>query len=436
MLSEQKTLTLSATGDSLITRSCRQINDANFKKMVEIIRSSEVNFTNLEILLNHFKGSPSAFSGGTWVSTHPRILEELKWMGFNTFAWGNNHTLDWSEEGLLRTLKVLEDSGVLYAGAGRHLYEARKPNYMDVSSGHVAMVAMTSTFTPGAQAGRQSNEVQGRPGINPLRLEETIVLEQDEFDWMKQIVEKYELNSYQKRMAHLGLELENPDQLKVFNRVFEVGKPTGIRLQVETADRQENLQSIRDARRQADWVIASIHTHEQVGADREQIPEFLEKFAHECIDAGADIVLGHGPHLLRGMEIYKNRPILYSLGNFFFENELVQLQPADAYDSKKLPQTASVPDLMDFRSEGGKGFQSDPLYWESIVVTCVLSPGGVKELRLYPIELGYGKGRTKRGQPRLVSGEKGKEIIQRMNDLSSKYHAFFEWNGQYGELQI
>ena len=42
--------------------------------------------------------------------------------------------------------------------------------------------------------------------------------------------------------------------------------------------------------------------------------------AHWAIDQGADLFAGHGPHFLRGIEIYKNRPIFYSLGNFIFQN--------------------------------------------------------------------------------------------------------------------
>lgn len=40
------------------------------------------------------------------------------------------------------------------------------------------------------------------------------------------------------------------------------------------------------------------------------------------IDAAADVVVGHGPHVLRGIEVYKGRPIFYSLANFIFENDL------------------------------------------------------------------------------------------------------------------
>ena len=48
-------------------------------------------------------------------------------------------------------------------------------------------------------------------------------------------------------------------------------------------------------------------------------PDFLIELAHKSIDSGADAFVGHGPHLLRGIEIYKGKPIFYDLGEFFRE---------------------------------------------------------------------------------------------------------------------
>ncbi len=47
--------------------------------------------------------------------------------------------------------------------------------------------------------------------------------------------------------------------------------------------------------------------------------ECVSQFAHEAIDAGADLVVGHGSHTVLGIEIYRGRPIFYGLGNFFFQ---------------------------------------------------------------------------------------------------------------------
>ncbi|MFN0278318.1 MAG: CapA family protein [Pyrinomonadaceae bacterium] len=85
-------------------------------------------------------------------------------------------------------------------------------------------------------------------------------------------------------------------------------------------------QLVTAATKKADLVIVSFHGGAE-GTDRQHVPNQTEiyvgetrgnlpLFAHTVIDAGADLVLGHGPHVLRGMEIYKDRLIAYSLGNF------------------------------------------------------------------------------------------------------------------------
>lgn len=46
------------------------------------------------------------------------------------------------------------------------------------------------------------------------------------------------------------------------------------------------------------------------------------EIAHALIDAGADVIAGHHPHVYQGIEIYKNKPIIYSLGNFLFDQSM------------------------------------------------------------------------------------------------------------------
>jgi len=83
---------------------------------------------------------------------------------------------------------------------------------------------------------------------------------------------------------------------------------------------------VEEAKAGADLVIVSMHAGAE-GADRQHVPpgpeEFLGEnrgdvraFAHAVVDAGAALVVGHGPHVVRGMEVYRGRLIAYSLGNF------------------------------------------------------------------------------------------------------------------------
>lgn len=83
---------------------------------------------------------------------------------------------------------------------------------------------------------------------------------------------------------------------------------------------------VEQANKKADLVVVSFHGGAE-GVDAQRVPNRLEMFGKEkrgnlplfartVIDAGADLVLGHGPHVLRGMEIYKDRLVVYSMGNF------------------------------------------------------------------------------------------------------------------------
>ena len=83
---------------------------------------------------------------------------------------------------------------------------------------------------------------------------------------------------------------------------------------------------VRKAARSADVVVVTMHAGAE-GSDRQHVKRGTElflgenrgdsmRFAHAVVDAGADLVVGSGPHVLRGMEWYKSRLIAYSLGNF------------------------------------------------------------------------------------------------------------------------
>src|SRR5690606_1254936 len=141
---------------------------------------------------------------------------------------------------------------------------------------------------------------------------------------------------------------------------------------------------------QADWVVVSIHAHEAATpADRSQPAQFVVEFAHAMIDAGADIVVGHGHHQLRGIEVYKGKPIFYSLGNFIFENDLLAFQPADNCDKQELPASSLPGDFYTKRSKNDTtGFPADRRYWRTVVAEVIfVSDRTLREVRLHPVSL-------------------------------------------------
>jgi poly-gamma-glutamate synthesis protein (capsule biosynthesis protein) len=127
--------------------------------------------------------------------------------------------------------------------------------------------------------------------------------------------------------------------------------------------------------------------------------------------------------VLRGVEIYNGKPIFYSLSNFIFQNETVRFLPGDFYAQQGLPADANTADAFDSRNELSSygGFPGRADYWESFIAEPVFVDGALSEIRLHPIELGFGKPRPQRGRPRLADGETGRRIIEKLAELSEPF---------------
>jgi len=224
---------------------------------------------------------------------------------------------------------------------------------------------------------------------------------------------------------------ERDTEIDFLGHRFVLDEGFSVSTRPNSRDVEENLKWIREARRQADWVVVSLHCHEfggpsllraRVRTDLEAFADFLPAFAHEAIDAGADLFVGHGSHFPLGIEIYKGKPVFYSLGNFIFQNETVTFFPADAYERFDLDSTATPADFLDARTDQDtKGHPGDPLYWENIVARCDFAESKLREVRLFPIDQGHGRPRAQRGRPLLAEGEVRDRILQRLQRLSLAY---------------
>jgi poly-gamma-glutamate capsule biosynthesis protein CapA/YwtB (metallophosphatase superfamily) len=416
-------LTLVATGDSIINRPLSVYREPAFTDLVQLIQSADVGFTNLETLIHDYEVNPSVGSGGnTFMASHPRMLEELKWAGINLVSSANNHAYDYGEGGLLATIKNLEASGMAYAGTGRNLSEARAPRYLDTARGRVALIAVSSTFPSDARAMEQRPDLQGHPGINTLRFSTSYTVDSEAFDELRRTGRKLGLDAERAWQAGFGmrgnLPADTDTKYHFLEKEFVLGEGFEVATSPNKRDLEGNLKWVREARRQADWVAVSAHSHEY-GAEREDPPEFLCAFARSCIDAGADIFIGHGPHFVKGVEVYQGKPILYSIGNFVLQNEMLTRLPAEFYDRFALGSDATPGEAFDARSANEtRGFPADTIWWESVVVSSEFRDGHLKELRLHPIDLGHGLPRSQRGRPVLAGAEVGTRVLERMQRLS------------------
>jgi poly-gamma-glutamate synthesis protein (capsule biosynthesis protein) len=193
---------------------------------------------------------------------------------------------------------------------------------------------------------------------------------------------------------------------------------------------------VRNAETLADYTIVSIHAHESQG-DRTVPARFVVDFARRMIDEGADVFVGHGPHVLRGIEIYKGKPILYSLGDFVFQNETLQRLPDENYAPLGLGEDKGLSDFNDARYDHDRtGFPASPEIWESVVAEAVFEGKELSELRLHPISLGFGKARYVRGRPLPADEKLSRKIIADLTRLSKPFGTDVEYVDGMGVVRV
>jgi len=417
----------------MITRGALASRDESVAGLVALVRDADVAFTNLEVLPNDFRGYPAVESGGTHLAAHRGVLDDLIAMGFNLFSCANNHALDYSIEGLLATIEVLEEKGVPFAGIGRTLAEARMPVYLDHEGGSVAMVSCCSTFAKGQSAGDQRPEIQGRPGLNPLRFDVTYEVTQEQLGTLREIADALGLERQRREWIQLGFASPPKDpsifpltdtnlrSAELLNARFRAADQPVVKTVPDAQDMEEVLKWTREARLRADVVLVGLHAHEQE-ATIEDPAEFVRTFARRAVEEGADVVVGHGPHLLRGVEVYRGKPIFYSLGNFIAQNELVHKLPADSYEYFGVGPDKTPAELFQIRhGYDKKGFPADKRFWQTVVPVCDFEDGRLRWIEAIPVTLDHGRPVHRRGRPRLAEGEEAEEILARFARLSEAF---------------
>jgi len=188
---------------------------------------------------------------------------------------------------------------------------------------------------------------------------------------------------------------------------------------VSKTDVETVLRSVREGKMKSDFLSFGIHTHEVQYPDKpdtDPLPgDFLQGLAHQVIDAGADAFVGTGVHVIRGIEIYKNRPIFYGLGEFYRQMDINRL-------------TASGPQRGDVNS--------DPKKYESFIAVNRYVGGQLAEVKIYPIMLGGAMRMAQRGMPRLADAETSQRILKRLQDNSQVYGTKIAIDNNVGIIRV
>jgi poly-gamma-glutamate capsule biosynthesis protein CapA/YwtB (metallophosphatase superfamily) len=377
----QSSVIITLTGQSMIRSDLRATAPLAVPRIRALLQG-DVIFTNLEGTVAE---SGQSVQEGRGFLTPPESLDALQALGFNLLSLSNNHAFDLKDTGIENTLREVNRRNIVHAGTGHTLAEAAAPGYLRTSNVTIALVSSASgLIAPGGGASAD------RPGVNELRIQAG----------------------------------DKPNEATVDLPGAPANKPN-------QEDAERILQSIRDAKQHSGLVIVYQHNHvfgikafstlfNEGMAERLAPNEWLKKWAHAEIDAGADLVVMHGAPLLHGVEIFHGKPIFYDLGNFIF----------------------NVPPTIPYITE--------PLTWESVVANVEFQGHTLRSITFRPIELNnIGDGQPDvhnpyasneflhtRGLPSLATGAKAKYILERLAELSMPLGTTVILNGETAEINF
>jgi poly-gamma-glutamate synthesis protein (capsule biosynthesis protein) len=369
------------------------------------------------------------------------VGDAIKAMGFTLLNRANNHALDGGVAGMLSTDRALDALGIVHAGSGRNLQEARAPAYLETPKGRVALVGMYAVEDVGnfgptyakTEATLRNGNVGGGAGINPLHLTTYHVVSPEHL----QTLRKMALAIYGERAAAwVPASDGRPDRFRFFDEWYEAGgDPGALRYEINPTDEREMLRTIRNGKVYADFLIATIHSHQitrfcarcafgGTGGIKEETdhdaPDYLVRFARASIDAGADMFVTHGVHALAGIEIYKGRPIFYGLSNFVFQFGL-QFGPSD--------------DVL--ANEKNLAPLENPSSQQAILAKSRYEGGRLVEVKLYPVELG-GPRRplSQMGIPRVPPVADANAILRAMQEYSRRFGTVIAIDKGVGTIRV
>lgn len=410
-----------AVGDAIIQK--RIYHDfEGFNELLPFIRQGDARFFNLETTLNlEGEACASQYSGGTYLRANPRVLEDINRFGFNMTTFNNNHALDFSYDGLEHTLEALNNSDLVHAGVGHNLAEASAPRYLETPNGRVALIAVNTTFVPAMMAGEQSPRVKGRAGINGLRIEKRIELSAEDLSHIRRIADATNINAQKEIERREGYHpVLSEHEAELGDLKFTLGEEARFVMTINKTDMARVEKAIYEAQLQADYIIVSVHSHEISGDAKEKPADFLREFAHRCIDVGAHAIIGHGPHLLRPIEVYKDCPIFYSLGDFTLQLYDVEFAPEDFFAKQGLSAaTSTVHELLKQRSKDFSiGLMTDKRMFRAVIPYWETEGAKMTKLTLLPIELAMNGNKSAIGLPRRSDNP---EIAEYLASMSAPY---------------
>lgn len=262
--------TLVAFGDMMLQKSFAR--GPELGPMREMIAEADHAFANLETVLSVRGEQADKF---VCLRADPALVQDVLDLGIDVVTGANNHSMDFGMTGLRDTMATCRSAGLPLVGVGETMKDSLAAAVLERNGLRVAFLGMSAVA-----ADKSAGET--RPGIAGIRIFTNYVMDP-------------------------ALMAEGPGGLP-----YVETKPM-------PGDFERVEEAVATAKKDADLVIVGMHWGIPYGwgsLAQHEICEFQSPLGHRLIDAGADAIIGHHPHYLQGVEVYRDKPIFYSLGNF------------------------------------------------------------------------------------------------------------------------
>lgn len=255
-----------------------------FAAAVQRLKSNDLVIGNLEMPVSERGYRVRKYSN---IRSHPEVMRGVTGMGFQMVSLANNHMMDYGPEALADTIENVQAAGLAFTGAGKDLDSALKPAIATVGKTKVGMLSFASTLPMESDAGPD------KPGIAPIRVGFSFEVDPN-------------------------LMVEQPGTMPV------------VQSWTDPEDRARACDCVAALKKEVDLVVVMMHwgvPNYWLSPSQGYLATYQQVLGHALIDAGADVICGHHSHSLHPVEIYRGKPIFYSLGNFLFEPAKAFMEP-------------------------------------------------------------------------------------------------------------
>ena len=356
-------IVITCVGDMIFNEQISRLPGPDHRQLLRIMQEADIACGNLEFSINDHPELQRPFYN---FRTPAAFAWEVAAIGINLVSMANNHALDFGPQGLADCLRALDRAHITHAGAGLTLAEAHAPGTMKVQS-QKTRFALLSFMRYWTMKYRSSDPAA--PSLATIDPAEILVAGAD-------------------------------------GKVEAVEGPLA-------GDVSRMEDDIVMAKRHHDIVMVAIHNHDlshhRAYGIQDHTPPNDQIMYRRAIDAGADMVIGSGPHVLRAIEFYKGKPIFFSLSNFIYQYRTPDKIPIDLIHQRDgeiaRPTNVSVWDRRD-----------PPQIFEGVMLRLTINEKTLKRIELIPFTIDD-EGPLY-GVPRLASAKRGKEIIDTLRRLS------------------